>query len=304
MTGEALGSGVVLGFGGTNARFGVAQDGELYRVNSIPTPENPDEFFGWMAQQVLESADWGHKWVVAGLPGPVSPNGLEVGPMTNVPGLASRRYNLTDELVSADSAMAELLRGDFSVFAVNDGELAAQAAATRIGESQYEKTAALILGTGVGAGVVTRDIYNPEVYRADRSNPNEIGHILLSDDPIDTYENNVSGPAIEWEYAMSPSDIAESHEVWEKVGKTVGKMATLLGLMEGVKLVVPCGGVGSGASKKYWPHLEAMMRSIEEFGNEPQKMFLPEIKAVPSQDAQIFELFGGEAVMRDFTTRR
>lgn len=70
-----------------------------------------------------------------------------------------------------------------------------------------------------------------------------------------------------------------------------------------VELVVPCGGVGAGASDKYGPHLRDMIDTYREYGNGAQKLFLPEIVLVPQEDAQIFEMFGGEGVMRDFTTR-
>jgi len=46
-----------------------------------------------------------------------------------------------------------------------------------------------------------------------------------------------------------------------------------------------------------------MIDTYREYGNGAQKLFLPEIVLVPQEDAQIFEMFGGEGVMRDFTTR-
>lgn len=296
-------SGIVLGFGGTNARLGVCHDGDVEGFTSISTPEHPREFFGWMARQILGAADNGNSWLVAGFPGPVSPNGNLVGPMANVRGLAKEQYDLAKQMAAADPAAGRLLQDKFTLIAVNDGELAAQAAADRVGKYGYDRTAALILGTGVGGGIVDRDHTFDNVCRADRSNPTEIGHILLSGDPLDTFENAVSGPALARTYGKDARELPSSHPAWKKVGESVGRMATILGVMNGAGLVVPCGGVGAGGSDSYSTHLRSMIDTYREYGNGTQKLFLPEIVPVPQADAQIFELFGAEGVMRDFTTR-
>ncbi|HSD55810.1 MAG TPA: hypothetical protein VLA92_01515 [Candidatus Saccharimonadales bacterium] len=46
-----------------------------------------------------------------------------------------------------------------------------------------------------------------------------------------------------------------------------------------------------------------MLASYREFGNGPQQRFVPEVVPVPASDAQIFELFGAEGIMRDHLTR-
>lgn len=296
-------SGVVLGFGGTNARFGVCSEGDIQGFSSVATPEKPREFFGWMARQVLSAAEKGESWLVAGFPGPVSPDGKLIGPMVNVPGLSKEQYNMVEELAAADPAVGRLLEDNFTLIAVNDGELAAQAAADRVGSFSFDRTAALIMGTGVGAGIVNRDPLYGNVFRADRSNPAEIGHIVLSADPFDTFENAISGPALTRLYGMDPREMPASHPAWIRVGEVAGRMATLLGIMNGVNLVVPCGGVGAGASDLYRPHLQSMIKAYNLYGNGAQKLFQPEIIPVPSKDAQVFEMYGGEGVMRDFSTR-
>jgi len=303
MTSVATETGVVLGFGGTNARVGVCHEGDVESFTSVATPERPREFFGWMARQVLAAADKGNSWLVAGFPGPVSSDGRLAGPMTNVPGLAKEQYHLAEELAAADPAVGRLLQEGFILVAVNDGELAAQAAADRIGKYGYNRTSALIVGTGIGAGIVDRDRSYNNVCRADRSNPTEIGHILLSADPVDTFENAVSGPALARTYGEDARELSPDHPAWKKVGEFAGRLATILGVMNGVELVVLCGGVGAGASDNYGPHLRSMIDTYREYGNGPQKLFLPEIVPVPQADAQVFEMFGGEGVMRDFITR-
>lgn len=302
MSNIGIESGVVLGFGGTNARYGVSQEGDITGFQSVPTPEHQEEFFGWMARQVLSAADGGHSWLVAGFPGPVTADGKLVGPMQNIEGLSVKQHDLRQELNKSDPAIGRLIEEGFSIVAVNDGTLAAQAAALRVGQGGYDRVAALIVGTGVGAGVVVKDPDTPSVFRVN-SDPLEIGNVVLSADPIDTFENYVSGPALERDYELNPMDMPSDHPAWERVGVTVGQMATLLGVMGAVELVVPCGGIGSGASEKYWPHLRKMLKTYVAYGNETQKLLFPEVNPIAAEDTQIFELFGGEGVMRDFRSR-
>lgn len=303
MSKVSLESGVVLGFGGTNARVGKCSEGDVVGFTSESTPQHSQEFFGWMARQVLSAADDGNAWLVAGFPGPVSPDGQFVGPVVNVPGLANDQHNIKHELTAADPAAGKLLDEGFTLIAVNDGELAAQAAATRVGGYAFNRTAALIIGTGVGAGMVDRDTAYANVCRADRNNPAEIGHILLSSDPTDTYENAISGPSLADRYGKDARQLPKNHPAWKRVGEVAGQLATTLGMMHGADLVVPCGGVGAGASEMYDIHLRRMIDAYREYGNGAQKLFLPKIVPVPSADCDIFEMFGAEGVMRDFLTR-
>lgn len=289
-------SGVCLGFGGTNARRAVCEDGDIKAFTSIETPTQPREFFGWMARQVLQASHDGHEWLVAGYPGPVSPDGKLVGPLANVAGMAQRRYDLREELNAQDSAVGKLLDENFLVLGVNDGNLAAQAAALQFGNNKYEKVSALIVGTGVGAGVVAKDVQREGVYHADNSNPYEVGHMLLGGNPFDTYENRFSGPALERAYG-NPRELATGHPAWREVGVGVGRLATTLSLMSGVELVVPTGGVGAGASDKYRPHLESFMDTYHDFGNSPQQLFTPEIAFVDPATSHEFEMFGAPGVV-------
>lgn len=293
-----------MGFGGTNARIGVSAGGDITGFKSIETPSDPEAFYGWMARQVLDAADAGNEWMVAGFPGPVSPDGKKVGPMPNIPGLAEGEYDLEAELAAADPAAARLVEQGFRIVNVNDGELAAQAAADRVGRHGFDITAALILGTGIGAGIVKRDPAYSDVHRADRDNPAEIGHLMVGEgeDPTETYETTLSGPAIERRFGDA-RQIPADHPIWRKVGGATARLATTLSLMHGAQLVVPCGGVGGGASDKYGPHLDEIMETYGRFGNGPQRKFAPEIEPVPADEAQIFELYGGAGVMRDFETR-
>lgn len=299
-------AGAVIGFGGTNARMAYSHDGDISGFVSAETPVKPAEFFGWMARNVLEAAESGRTWMVAGFPGPVTPDGTKVGPMANVDGLKTRQHNLFQELSAADPAVGRALEKDFTLLAVNDGELAAHAAANRFGNDDadsFNRIAALIVGTGVGAGVVDRDTSYGNVVRANRSNPFEIGHIQLSGNPLDTFENRISGPALERRYGYTPKELSSLHPAWDEVGEGIAQMTSTLGVMSGVQLVVPCGGVGANASGKYVNALAGHLDNLQEFGNGVQSEFMPHIEYIDSSEADEFEMYGGESVMRDFLTR-
>jgi predicted NBD/HSP70 family sugar kinase len=293
-------SGVCLGFGGTNARRAVCENGDIRSFTSIETPARSREFFGWMARQVLRAGNDGHSWMVAGYPGPVTEDGKLIGPLANVPGMSQKQYDLREELVAADTAVDRLLGDGFMLIGVNDGTLAAHAAASKVGDNKYAKTGALILGTGVGSGVVEKNKAYSNVHHVDKSNPLEIGHLPLSADPFDTFEARYAGPAMARTYDMDPRDMPADHPAWQAVGVAAGRMATTMGLMNGVELVVPTGGVGAGASDKYGPHLERFMATYREYGNGPQKLFAPEVAFVDPSMSQEFEMFGAEGVVRDY----
>jgi predicted NBD/HSP70 family sugar kinase len=239
--------------------------------------------------------------LVAGFPGPVSSDGLMVGPLNNVSGMRHEQYDLRAQLTAADSAVDGVIEEGFVLLAVNDGTLAAQAAASRIGKHQYGKTGAVIVGTGVGGGVVIRDLGYSTVHRVD-TNPLEIGHMLLSTNPFDSFEGRYSGPGMKRRYGRDPEDLPASHPAWPEEGDAIGRLALTLGLMNEVELVVPTGGVGAGASSKLREHLRRFTDTIVKQGNGPQNLFMPDIQLVPPAEAKKFEMYGAEGVMRDRLT--
>jgi predicted NBD/HSP70 family sugar kinase len=291
-------AGTCLGFGGTNARIATCDGGDLLDFSSVETPTQPEQFFQWMARNLLDASHQGSAWLVAGFPGPVSPDGKIVGPLINVSGMRAEEYDLRDELAAADPEINRVLDQGFTLLAVNDGTLAAQAAASRVGQHKYGKTGALIFGTGVGAGVVEKDGQYSNVHRVD-SNPLEIGHLLVSDQGLETFEERYSGPGIQRRYGIAPKDLDSEHPVWIEEGEAVGRLSTMLGLISRVELVVPTGGIGIGASDKYASHLRAYIESYRNGKNSTQKKFIPEIILVPPQEAEQFEMYGAEGVVRD-----
>ncbi|HEX5797617.1 MAG TPA: ROK family protein [Candidatus Saccharimonadales bacterium] len=304
MTGnfEALEAGTCIAFGATNARVGHYEQGDIVDFQSVSTPDNPKEFFDWMATQTLEASERGSSWVVAGFPGPVSPDGKLVGPMPNVGGMSEGRYDLEASLRSADPAAGRLMEEGFRILAVNDGELSAQAAALTIGEGKFDRVADIIIGTGVGSGFVHR-VPGEAVYRADPTIPAEIGHLMLDTDAEITFETTLAGPSLERRYGISPEKMEDEHPAMVEVGRGACKLSTTLGLMYGAELIAISGGVGANASDKYGPHLKRLIESYEQSGNGPQRLYLPQIIPVKPEDAQVFELFGAEGVVRDFSTR-
>lgn len=291
--------GVTIGFGGTNARVAGCVEGDIVGFDSIPTPDQPDLFFSWMARQLLDASHKGSHWLVAGFPGPVSPDGQVIGPMGNVQGMNAEQYDLRKQLTNADPEAGRILEQGFKLIAVNDGTLAAHAAASRIGEHKYNKTGALIIGTGVGAGIVEKDPQHDNVHRVDASNPLELGHLIIDTDTLDSFDSRYSGPGIEKRYGMNTKSLPAGHQAWKEVGEAAGTLAMTLGLVNAVDLVVPTGGVGAGASDKLQAPLNDFMNKVRNHGNSTQKLFAPEIMYVDPKEAHIFEMYGGESVIRE-----
>ena len=297
-----LEAGTCLAFGGTNARMADCASGDIIGFSSVETPTRPKEFFQWMARNLLEASHRGSTWLVAGFPGPVSPDGQTVGPLVNVSGMREEEYDLGQELSSADPEVGRVLEQGFIVLPVNDGALAAQAAASQVGEHRYNKTGALIFGTGVGAGVVEKDDRFNNVHRVDK-NPLEIGHLLVNGDAdFETFEEKYSGPGIEARFGIPATDMPGDHPAWIEQGAAAANLSMTLGIMSGVELVVPTGGLGIGASDKYGKHLRDFIRDYENAANNTQKKFIPEIVLLPPNQASEFEIYGAEGAMRDHMT--
>lgn len=299
--GAEIGPGVCIAFGGSNARFAHCRGGDILGFRSEPTPDNPEEFFSWMARGVLDSAEAGNKWLVAGFPGPVSADGTQVGPMANVDGMSKQQYDLRQQLMNADPEVEDVLEQGFTMLAVNDGTLAAQAAARVIGEGKFGRVAALIVGTGIGTGLAVRD-NSANVYRVD-PDPLEIGHLSLNGNPSDTFESRYSGPGMEKRYGYNPKDMGPDHPAWREEGRVIGELVLTLGLMKGAELVVPTGGVGAGASDNFRYHIERFIAAVGDMGNATQQDLMPEVLYVPPVRHMEFEMFGAHGVMQDFVTR-
>lgn len=297
MLSNEIGEGFCFGFGGTNARTARCIEGDVVDFRVQNTPVVSGELFQWTSQQILRAAEQGAGWAVAGFPGPVEVTGdsFNVGPFTNIQGLSKETYDLKTELEEADSAVGELFEQGFRLVAVNDGDLAAHAAATVVGQGEYDKAADIILGTGVGGAVAARE---DGVYHTSRL-PFEVGHAVLGEDPRETFENLYSGSAIKAMTGICAEDLPASHPIWDKVGRGVGKLATLMSLMTGAELVVPSGSVGVHRFEDYRDALLRFMEQYESFGSPAQQAFTPLILRVPTRIADQYELFGAEGVMRD-----
>jgi predicted NBD/HSP70 family sugar kinase len=294
---NSIPDGLCLGFGATNARVAAVRGGEVHDIVSEPTPSNPDEFFGWMARRILKSADAGAEWVVAGFPGPVYPEGghTYVGPFANIPALSKAAYLLNPELYGADRAYGRLISSGFKLVAVNDGELAAHAVATRFAQPDDRRVGALIVGTGVGFGAAQRGSKN--VFTT-VTLPLEVGHAPMEDNPLITFETTFSGPALQRTYGQPPEDLPAGHPAWETVGKGIGRVATTVSLLIGLDLVVPTGGLGAGASGRYKRHLKQFMDSYTRFASQTAKNFRPRLEFVDPAEAHTFELHGAASIIR------
>lgn len=297
-----LAKGVALGIGGTNARSALCLEGNISDFQSQPTPRTKDKFFVWIAEQIVQSAQKGARWAVIGIPGPaIEREGhYIIGPLHNLPGMAEKSYALEEELVNAHPDMKHVLDSGFAIIAVNDGILAAYAAAQIYGEDdgreRHYTIASFIIGTGVG-GAVVRRIKDSRVFRPSKS-LFEIGHIPLPHDATATFEQMISGPALERRYGMNPRDFPADHEAWKEVGHYVGQLIMMASLIAGADLVVACGGVGSNYYPHYQPHLDAYLKQYKKSNNAVQRLAVPTMVAVPQERAQTFEMHGAEGLMK------
>jgi predicted NBD/HSP70 family sugar kinase len=299
-----IGSGVVLGLGASNARYAPVVNGDVVRAefSKDPTPQSPKAFFAWFAHKIMDAADEGHEWLVGGFPCPISPDGSVMGPLSNVKGMKRNTFNVFERLEAVDPEVARLREQGFLIVNVNDGSLAAQAVAHDMGEGKYQSAAALIIGTGVGAGVVRRDPKQREIYRVDRQSF-EIGHIIASRKPLRSIERTISGPALEESFGHDPRDLPIGHRAWTEVGNQAGQIAMTLALLNDVELVVPTGGVGAGASAKYKAHTKALLKAIRIEGNSLQRRKMPDVKFIKPELCDEFEMRGGVGVILDYLTR-
>lgn len=303
---EVLEPGAILAFGGTNARVANYEAGDILNFDHRSTPNRPDRLFKWSARQLLDAAYDGKKWMVVGVPGPVGLDNDTIGPMSNVQGFAKRQFSLYERLRQADPATVDLLDGDFDLVVVNDGTLSAHAAASTLSNERHKRVAALIFGTGIGAGVVDRDSKDPELFHADLSRPYETGHKIARIGDFTSFEQLYAGPSLEERHGYaSAADIPIGHRAWQEVAGAIFKLSTDLGQDNGVDLVVVCGGVGGGGSTKYGSALKGLLDNFiiadDKDVNKVRKNLLPDIIPIKGGDYhKQFEMYGAEGVMRDY----
>jgi hypothetical protein len=311
-----VGEGLCFGIGGTNYRIAECDaTGDVGASYKIPTPDNPEEFFGQAARTILDAADRGATWSVMGVPGPVSVEWDADGAVrqhmrvTNIPALR-KGFDPVAEMAKADPAAGRLLEtGAFTHLTVNDGDLAAQAGAKLYGTTdarKYNVVADLIDGSGTGSAVTRRDNRFPE---ANLFHPDpglwEIGHNLIdSGFPGRTYERSFSGPALAQVCEVADAkDIDHSDPIWKEVGRAMGSLSLILAINGGAELVVMSGGIGIGEQKGY---KDEMQRSLDLFASSHNPMAdkVPDVQFVPPEMADTYEMHGARGAIVSHLTRR
>jgi predicted NBD/HSP70 family sugar kinase len=294
---QEVGPGFCIALGGTNAREAWCAEGDITHPKSERTPSQPQDLFPWIGRRLLAAAAEGAEWGVVSVPGPVKcvDGTALVGPLFNVPGLSQRAYDLRHELGAVDPALHDLLDNpDFALHTVNDGDLAAQAVGVHMARPKDTSVGALIVGTGVGLGIVLRRGEGSPVWDVP-SWPLEFGHAPQGIESRRTIEDTISGTAIAQRFG-NPERLPHYHPAWYEVGRSIGFVATTLGVLLDVDLIVPTGGVGAGAASKYRDHLEMYLRESQGMGNVIQVARLPRIDYIPVEEAHFFELFGAAGV--------
>jgi predicted NBD/HSP70 family sugar kinase len=314
-----VGEGLAFGVGASNYRTAVCDaEGNIENTFITPTPRTPEEFFAQTTRQTLNAAHDGARWAVLGVPGPVKvqshPDGLvyQNFRVTNIPALHRREgFDPTEEMVKADPAILELLHDqEFNFLTVNDGDLAAQAAAHLYGrpnfdDEYYETIADLINGTGTGGALVRRDTRfpNDNLFHPD---PGlwEIGHSPISLlFPSRTYERTVSGPAVSNHLGIPAEELTADDPVFEEVAHGIGRLVLDFGIYGGADLVVVSGGFAIGTQEYYKENLK---RLLDRFANSHNPMAdkVPDVKFVSPEMADTYELHGARGAILSHLTRR
>ena len=307
--------GVAIGIGGTNIRRSFIQEGELFLPKSSPVPTQVESYVGEIASIIVAAKSFGAEYAVVGHPGPVSADGSTVGPLANVAGLKDSSYKINELLAEADPAVRELIKDGFPIHHVNDGTLAAHAVSEKLASpdhTSYTRPAVVIVGSGVESGIVQNHPDYANIRISDPKNPDEVGQVVCDEDTGETYEQRYSGTGIKTRRALRDPDLSKlsaSDTIWQEEGRGIGNIISLLGLIRGVDLVVPTGGIGALGREKWAPHMERYLedkingspRAGKPF-NKTQIDALPAIQYVPLDgtiDPHFFELLGGIGVVRE-----
>ncbi|MDL2363029.1 MAG: hypothetical protein QFB86_01445 [Patescibacteria group bacterium] len=314
-----LGDGVAFGVGGTNYRIGHCDiEGNIDKVVIKPTPKTTDEFFSRTALDLLRAADRGSEWGVMGVPGPVKVRTFPDGHVdqnfrvTQIPALSRQEgFDPRTELIKGDRAVEELFRmKDFNFLVVNDGDLAAQAAAHFFGKpnednEQFDVIADLINGTGTGGALVRRDDRFPG---ANLFHPDpglwEVGHRPISPAfPSRTIEKTISGPAVEKHIGKPTSEISAKDPIYKEVARGMGSVVLDFALNGGADLVVVSGGFAVHTEPFYSKELK---NYLDDFANShnPMSDKLPAVTFVQPEQCDEYELYGARGAMLSFLTRR
>jgi hypothetical protein len=308
-----VGEGLALGVGESTYRFAmVGSDASVEATQRpIDTPRTPGEFFHTTARWVLDAAQNGAEWGVLGVPGPVS---VEVNPddsitqrmhLTNIPDLnPPEGFDPIAEMTNADPAVEELLDSGFTFLTVNDGDLAALAAAKLYGKG-YEVVGDVINGRGTGGAIARRDLRFPH---KDLFHPDpglwEVGHTPASFDfPSQTPEAMISGLGIEKRFGKPANELALDDPVFKEVAHGIGHRVIELAILGSAELVVISGGIGIKAQHGYRQELHRVLNEFRRSRN-PMADRVPMIKVPPKRMADTYELHGARGAMVSHLTRR
>jgi predicted NBD/HSP70 family sugar kinase len=313
---NSLNAGSVIGIGATNMRLAmIGSDGSPGTIQKIGTPTTPEKFFTETARFFVTAHENGARWGVMGVPGPTAVQIIskhetkQYMRVTNIPALV-KGFDPINEMSRADARFASLIdEGTFTYLTINDGDLAAQAAARLYGSSPtktYNTIAALINGTGVGGAIVRRDMRFPDL---SLFNPDaglwEIGHTPHAIGmPHHTHETTISGSALEAITGRPTQELTPSNPIWKKVAEAISTQIIHLGLYAGADLVVISGS--NGIHGYYEPEMRHLLETFATSLN-PMADKLPRVIIVPREPRSFtdaYELYGARGAICSFVTAR
>lgn len=257
--------------GGTNCRVGVANAEGLVDHETVPTPQDPDQLFSVIGEQILRFADRYPqiRRGAFGIPGPIDRSG-DLPLVTAMANVANWKepFEINERLRAEQPS----LHG-FDIMPLNDAEAATHGAA-RVYSPDENETPLLYLtvSTGVGGDV----IQDYETFSYKTGVPMEIGHIPFMHPrgfASYTLENRVSGPAISrlygWDYGPGRQRSAQelvkdpaAGEVWRKVGKDLAQGIVFFVPTFGIRHVVIGGGVGANAQNRLRTPVREQLRFL------------------------------------------
>lgn len=314
-----LGAGYCIGVGATHYRPAeIDTAGNPIDNGKLPTPDTSTEFFFETGQLILKAHERGAEYMVIGVPGPVwdvpGSDGHESQRFraTNIKALSDPSgFDAVAEISATDPAVKRLLASrDFRLLMVNDGDLAAQAAASRYGISpdgkSYNAIANLINGSGIGAAVVRRD---PDVGNGSLFHPDsglwELGHLPWSSGlPSVTHETLFSGNALGSRTGRPITELDQSgHVIWQEVAHGMASLVLNLALSSGAELVVISGGNAIKAQRHIKPPLQTILDEFAASTN-PMADKTPKVQFVPRKLEDTYELYGARGAMQSHVARQ
>jgi predicted NBD/HSP70 family sugar kinase len=162
------------------------------------------------------------------------------------------------------------------VTAENDANLAGLSEAILI-KNDYKKVLYLTISTGIGSGIITNGIIDPEL--AD----SEAGHIILDHDgKFRTWESFASGKAIVKRFGKRASEITDE-TTWKIIAKDLA-----IGLLDLTAVIQPDIIIIGGGVGQYFDRFEKALKTEMKRYEMPLMKIPPIVEAKHAEEAVVY----------------